>query len=187
MKSTVRSKKIPTGINPGKTVFRVLLICGCVLLLASFRPASVGGVRSVHSSIHNDSVLVDSLLRFAATYLKKPYCYGSRVPSCFDCSGFVNHVFATFGTRVSNSSGAIALEGKFISFKNATPGDLIFFNGRNANSETVGHVGIVSSRAGDTIHFIHASVQAGVIYSHTLEPYYSKRLLFVKRVKLNGN
>lgn len=162
-------------------------MCGFLLLVSSFRPLHRCAVSGISSSIHNDSAVVDSLLRFAATYLHKPYCYGSRVPSCFDCSGFVNHVFATFGTRVPNASGAIALEGKFISFKNASAGDLIFFNGRNPNNETVGHVGIVRSRAGDTIHFIHASVQAGVIYSHTLEPYYNKRLLFVKRVKLKGN
>jgi len=138
----------------------------------------------IDSSVNNDSALCDSLIRFASKYLNKPYCYGSNPPKCFDCSGFVNFVFGNFGKVVPNSSGAIALHGKFISFKNAQAGDLIFFTGRNSQSETVGHVGIVTEEKAGKIYFIHASVQAGVIVSNTEEDYYKKRLLFVKRVKL---
>ncbi len=138
----------------------------------------------VDSTIQNDSALCDSMLKFASKYLKKPYCYGSNPPKCFDCSGFVNFVFGNFGKVVPNSSGAIALHGKFISFKNASKGDLIFFTGRNSQSETVGHVGIVTESKDGLIYFIHASVQAGVIVSNTGEEYYKKRLMFVKRIKL---
>jgi cell wall-associated NlpC family hydrolase len=138
----------------------------------------------VNSSVQNDSTTCDSLLKFASNYLKKPYCYGSNPPKCFDCSGFVNFVFGNFGKVVPNSSGAIALQGKFISFKNASKADLIFFTGRNSQSETVGHVGIVTEYKDGLIYFIHASVQAGVIVSNTGEEYYKKRLLFVKRIKL---
>jgi len=138
----------------------------------------------VDSAIQNDSTLCDSMLKFASKYLNKPYCYGSNPPKCFDCSGFVNFVFGNFGKVVPNSSGAIALHGKFISFKNASKGDLIFFTGRNSQSETVGHVGIVTESKGGLIYFIHASVQAGVIVSNTGEEYYKKRLMFVKRIKL---
>ena len=71
-----------------------------------------------------------------------------------------------------------------MSFNHAQKGDLIFFNGRQSGTETVGHVGIVSHMQSDTIYFIHASVQSGVIVSHTKEAYYQQRLLFVKRVKI---
>lgn len=144
-------------------------------------PAFLSNTASV---INNDSVLCDSMIKFASKYLHKPYCYGSKPPKCFDCSGFVNFVFGNFGTVVPNSSGAIALNGKFISFKNAVAGDLIFFTGRNSQSETVGHVGIVTERKDGKIYFIHASVQAGVIISNSEEEYYKKRLMFVKRIKL---
>lgn len=137
-----------------------------------------------HSTIQNNQVLCDSLINFARNYLNTPYCYGTNAPKCFDCSGFVQFVFSHFGSKLPNSSGNIAYYGKFISFKNASAGDLIFFNGRNAGTETVGHVGIVTKTEGDAIYFIHASVQAGVIVSNTKESYYSKRLLFVKRVRL---
>lgn len=83
------------------------------------------------------------------------------------------------------SSSEIATTGNFISFGNATAGDLVFFTGSNKNSEDVGHVGIVTKRELNRIYFIHASVQAGVIESHTEEKYYEDRLLFVKRLKIN--
>ena len=157
-----------------------------VFTLGSTKPEKVAVFHETASSFHNDPQLCDSVINFASKYLKKPYCYGSKPPKCFDCSGFVNFVFKNFGTTVPNSSGAIAFEGKFISFKNAVAGDLIFFTGRNSQSETVGHVGIVTEQKEGIIFFIHASVQAGVIVSNTSEVYYNKRLMFVKRVKLNS-
>ena len=138
---------------------------------------------SSNSVVKNSPLLCDSLINYAKQYLHKPYCYGSNVPKCFDCSGFVQHVFSHFGTNLPHSSGIIAHYGKFISFKNASAGDLIFFNGR-ATGEAVGHLGIVTKTEGEAIYFIHASVQAGVIVSNTQESYYSKRLMFVKRVRL---
>ena len=138
---------------------------------------------SPHSAVKNSPVLCDSIINYAKQYLNTPYCYGTNAPKCFDCSGFVQYVFSHFGSKLPNSSGNIAYYGKFISFKNASSGDLIFFNGRGVG-ETVGHVGIVTKTEGDVIYFIHASVQAGVIVSNTQESYYNKRLLFVKRVRL---
>lgn len=163
---------------------RKLLFLLILPLLAMNKKDGSPAFSHVHSSIHNDPVLCDSLIRFASNYLKKPYCYGSRPPKCFDCSGFVNFVFGNFGTTVPNSSGAIALVGKFVSFEHALKGDLIFFTGRNSQSETVGHVGIVTEFKDGMIYFIHASVQAGVIISNTEEAYYKQRFMFVKRVQL---
>jgi cell wall-associated NlpC family hydrolase len=132
----------------------------------------------------NNPDLCDSLVRFAKRYMNKPYCYGSKPPKCFDCSGFTAFVFNHFNTVLPHSSGAMAFLGKFVSFKNATAGDLIFFNGRMSGNENIGHVGIVTECKDGKIFFIHASVQAGVIISNTEEAYYKKRLMFVKRIKL---
>lgn len=127
--------------------------------------------------------LCDSLVRFAKKYLDKPYCYGSKPPKCFDCSGFTAFVFKEFGTDLPHSSGAMAFLGKFVSFDHSSPGDLIFFNGRSSG-ENIGHVGIVTEFKEGKIYFIHASVQAGVIISNSDEAYYKKRFMFVKRIKL---
>ncbi len=132
----------------------------------------------------NDRKVCDSLVRFAKRYLNKPYCYGSKPPSCFDCSGFTAFVFHHFNTELPHSSGSIAFLGKFVSFANASAGDLIFFNGRSGGNETIGHVGIITEYKDGKIYFIHASVQAGVIISDSEEAYYKKRFMFVKRIKL---
>lgn len=167
------------------STYKTAILCALLFVaLSSMKDKRIAVFHSSHSSVHNDPELCDSLIGFAKKYLKKPYCYGARPPKCFDCSGFVNFVFNNFGTKVSNSSGAIALEGKFISNLNAVAGDLIFFTGRNSQSETVGHVGIVISEKEGVIEFIHASVQSGVVISYSNEDYYQKRFMFVKRVKL---
>jgi len=186
LRSTDHTKKIRTDTNKHLSRFLSILLAALLFFVLTgmkLRPGK-DALFSVSSSISNDASTCDSLIAFAKQYLKKPYCYGSRVPRCFDCSGFVQFVFSNFGKSLPNSSGIIALQGKFISFKNAVAGDLVFFNGSNANNATVGHVGIVTARSGDTISFIRASGQAGVIVSNTKESYYSKRLLFVKRVQL---
>lgn len=134
---------------------------------------------------NQDSVLKDSVYQFALKWLKKPYCYGSKPPSCFDCSGFVQYCFKQVGKSMPHSSASLAFTGKFVSFSHARKGDLIFFTGRNSQSENVGHVGIVREYKEGKIYFIHASVQAGVIESSSSEDYYKKRLMFVKRIKLD--
>lgn len=125
---------------------------------------------------------VDSLLSFAKQYLNKPYCYGSKPPKCFDCSGFVWFCFSHFGTELPHSSQSSAFLGKFVSREHARKGDLIFFTGRNSQSETVGHVGIITEIKEDAILFIHASVQAGVIVSSSEETYYKQRFMMIKRI-----
>ncbi len=135
--------------------------------------------------VNKDSLLKDSVYQFALKWLKKPYCYGSKPPACFDCSGFVQYCFNQVGKKMPHSSSSLAFIGKFVSFAHARKGDLIFFTGRNSQSESVGHVGIVREYKDGKIHFIHASVKAGVIESNSQEEYYKKRVLFIKRIKLD--
>ncbi len=132
----------------------------------------------------HDDKKIDSLIDFAKKYLKKPYCYGSKPPKCFDCSGFVQYCFAKFGTELPHSSQSSAFLGKFVSKSHARKGDLIFFTGRNHDSETVGHVGIITEINEDSISFIHASVQSGVVISNSEQEYYKKRFMMIKRFKL---
>jgi cell wall-associated NlpC family hydrolase len=172
-------------LNISKVKAAIFLLMLSPFFLGSMKNKEIAVFYDAHSSINNDSTTCDSLISFAKKYIKKPYCYGSRPPKCFDCSGFVNFVFGNFKTSVPNSSSEIALYGKFISFANVKAGDLIFFTGSKSQTESVGHVGIITEIKDGAIYFIHASVRAGIIISHTEEKYYKERLLFVKRVKIN--
>jgi lipoprotein Spr len=182
----VHTKKTHIGTKqPIQINYRILLV---ILLVPFIMGVSEGPEKDslfhVQSSITNDSLRCDSLVHFAKKYLKKPYCYGNKAPKCFDCSGFLQFVYSKYKVTLPRSSEDMAYVGKFISFNNAKAGDLIFFNGSKANNETIGHVGLVTSCHGDKIFFIHASVHSGVVLSNTLESYYQKRLLFIKRVEL---
>jgi cell wall-associated NlpC family hydrolase len=164
--------------------FKILPFILMMMPLMAFETVSRGDSSFSNGSNRNNPETCDSLVSFAKRYLGKKYCYGSRPPHCFDCSGFTAFVFNKFDRELPHSSGSMAFLGKFISFANASPGDLIFFNGRAGGNETIGHVGIVTEYRDGKIYFIHASVQAGVIISDSEEAYYKNRFMFVKRIKL---
>ncbi|MBC7425843.1 MAG: C40 family peptidase [Bacteroidia bacterium] len=131
-----------------------------------------------------DTSKQDRLLAYAEKHLGKRYGYGKTGKGGFDCSGFVMQCFNNFGVELPHSSSAMAYLGNFVSFEHARKGDLIFFTGRSSETETVGHVGIVTEIKNNVIYFIHASVQAGVIISNTEEIYYKKRFMLIKRLPI---
>lgn len=56
----------------------------------------------------------------------------------FDCSGFVHWAFGQAGIEVGSSTDSLKNEGKQVSFSEAQPGDLVFFDTYKKD----GHVGI---------------------------------------------
>jgi cell wall-associated NlpC family hydrolase len=128
--------------------------------------------------------LPDSLVNFAQTFLKTPYRYGSTGVKTFDCSGFSGFVYKNFGYNLSRSaSGQAGNEGVTIDRMELQPGDLVFFKGRNAKRQRVGHVGIVVEADGKgKFKFIHASVSRGVTITDSQETYYRGRYVSAKRV-----
>ena len=127
---------------------------------------------------------VDSMLQKASSYLGVGYCRGGVNRNCFDCSGFIQKVFAAFGYELPHSSAAMAKQGKLVKHKkDLRPGDLIFFKGRSTKSKHVGHVGMVVQNDGFGIIFIHASVNRGICFEELeSSAYYKARYLTARRV-----
>ena len=123
---------------------------------------------------------IDSLIQYAATHLGKKYCRGGS-GRCFDCSGFVQHVFATKKINLPRSSAAIALVGQKVERSDIRVGDVVYFKGSNHKSKHPGHVGIVVQNDGDDIIFIHASIHRGICFDHVQSSYYKKRFLGARR------
>lgn len=110
--------------------------------------------------------------------------YKSKVDkNIFDCSGYARYVLANNGIKVTRSSVSQIHDGKkVIDIKDAKPGDLVIFKGRNPRNIRPGHVGIVHHLSNDTLYFIHSSVTKGITIDHLHDPYYKKRFLQIRNV-----
>lgn len=71
-----------------------------------------------------------------------PYVSGGNSPSGFDCSGFVQYVYARAGLKVSRSSSTQLYDGYEVSYSNIKVGDIIVWGyGSNAVTHTAIYVG----------------------------------------------
>lgn len=71
-------------------------------------------------------------------YIGVPYRHAGKTPNGFDCSGFVSWAYGQAGYSIPSSTSGLQYVGTKISYSDAQPGDLVFFNTYKTN----GHVGI---------------------------------------------
>jgi len=103
----------------------------------------------------------ENLLALARSFLGYQYTWGGRSPKGFDCSGFVQTVFGLHGVILPRDSWQQQRQFYVSSdYRDATPGDLLFFA---RTPERVSHVGIALNNQ----RFIHAS--GWVKYNSLLE------------------
>ena len=108
---------------------------------------------------------------YALGLIDTGYRFGGKNPEAgLDCSGMVSYIYRqAAGVRVSGSAADIARRGRPIERDGLRPGDLVFFNTRNA---TFSHVGIY---IGDD-RFIHAPSSNGRVRIDQLGArYYAQR------------
>ena len=134
-----------------------------------------------------DIIHADSLVKFSKRQLGTKYNYANCTPSDgFDCSGFVYFVFSHFNIKVPRSSSDYANFGKRVPLDSAKIGDVIVFTGTDATKRSPGHVGIVISKQGEELVFIHSSSDkrnSGIkISNYNASPNYKKRFLKIVRV-----
>lgn len=67
----------------------------------------------------------NDLVSIAYSLVGAPYIAGSNGPYGFDCSGFVQYVYAQMGINVSRSSSTQLHDGVEVSYENARPGDIL--------------------------------------------------------------
>jgi cell wall-associated NlpC family hydrolase len=105
-----------------------------------------------------------------------PYKNGGSDPRGFDCSGFMQWVFARHGLVLPREVATQYMAGGRVDRNELMPGDLVFFE---TVSRGASHVGLVI--AGD--QFVHAPSEKGVVRVEYLSTaYWAKRYVGARRV-----
>lgn len=150
---------------------------------------NAGGKPVVVDSLELQSK-VDTILKKAYSVMGTPYKWAGASPKTgFDCSGFVYWCFQHVGITIPRSSQGLYAMGQVIEMENAQAGDVILFKGTNANTKGVGHVGIVTSKKGEPLTFVHSSSSKqhwGVIETVYGHSYYTKRYIGVRRLMIKN-
>ncbi|HOY97153.1 MAG TPA: NlpC/P60 family protein [Catalimonadaceae bacterium] len=131
------------------------------------------------------SDLRNQIQNFAFRFLGRPYRSSGKKPATgFDCSGFTGFIFRNFGMKLKASSVAQATEGRLVSVKEATVGDLAFFGRKGSKGKVwVNHAAIVISKPGQPLAIIHSASNKGIVVTKVSESrYWKNSLLFVRNV-----
>ncbi len=123
--------------------------------------------------LSHTSTIAQGLTRSALRFIGVPYVFGGTSGYGFDCSGYVQHVFAMMGLRVPRTADAQYYAGSRIR-GGMSPGDLVFFQTYEPGPS---HVGIYLGHG----HFAHASSSHGVMVSSLTDSYWSARYIGAKR------
>src|SRR5690606_13496528 len=106
-----------------------------------------------------------------------PYRNGGSDPRGFDCSGFVQYVYAQHGVRMPREVREQFRMGEEVDPRRLEPGDLLFFT---TVAPGASHVGI--ALGGD--QFVHAPSSNGVVRVENLSTrYWANRFVGAKRVQ----
>ena len=157
-------------VYTGQMLMRLLIACCLSFFLASCgllspAPDSGAGKRAPFSEKGQEVAL------YAMGLIDTGYRFGGKNPEAgLDCSGMVAYIYnKAAGVKVSGSAADIARKGRQIEREDLRPGDLVFFNTRNA---PYSHVGVY---IGDG-RFVHAPSSNGKVRIDQLgATYYAQR------------
>jgi cell wall-associated NlpC family hydrolase len=133
-----------------------------------------GGIgRFTGGILARTSRIAEGLTRSALRFLGVPYVFGGTSTAGFDCSGFVQHVFAMMGIGLPRTADAQYDVGR-PTLGGPRAGDLVFFDTYGG----VSHVGIYLGGG----KFVHASSSHGVMVSRLSDSYWASRYVGAKRL-----
>lgn len=159
-----------------------------VLLLITQQLSAQQPIDSLKQKADTSAALLtraDSIVDFARQHLTLPYRYGYTGPDAFDCSGFVYYVFKHFRLELPRTSSDFTNLGKTIPISECKKGDIILFTGTKPGDQQVGHIGIVISKVGEPLLFIHSSSSEkhpGVVITDYANSHYPDRFVKIIRV-----
>ena len=123
------------------------------------------------------SALIDTAMKLRGV----PYRNGGSDPSGFDCSGFVQWVFARNGVPLPREVRDQYGTGQKIGLRQVRAGDLVFFE---TVSRGASHVGLVIGAD----QFVHAPSSTGVVrVERFTTTYWAKRFVGARRIAADSS
>ncbi|MBU3103008.1 NlpC/P60 family protein [Clostridium gasigenes] len=120
----------------------------------------------------------DKIIDEAEKHLGKPYVWGAKGPSSFDCSGFTSYVFRnSLGREIGGVTTSQVNIGTPVTKSNLKKGDLVFFD-NTYDGQNPTHVGIYVGNG----TFIHCA-DNGVAYSNLNSGYWLEHYARARRVE----
>lgn len=140
-------------------------------------PTTYGALmgRSMPPISRGSNYMSRRVMSTALSYLGTPYVFGGNSPSGFDCSGYVQYVFANAGISLPRTADVQYDVGTPIDKGDLQPGDMVFFSTYEPGPS---HVGIYIGEG----NFIHASSTGCVKITPLNKQYYIDTYLGARRV-----
>jgi len=188
---TARSARVAAAalcaVALGARQARAQLSVGSVTIDVTGATRSSAAARTVLAAIRaTRTTSASRVLPTAERYLGVPYRWGGTSPRTgFDCSGFVQFVFAKHGTRLPRTSREMASSGQRVrpQWSALEPGDLVLFA---EPGERISHVAIYAGRG----RIIHASSSGRRVRYDALDSkrgrWFSRRMVAARRVTPRG-
>jgi cell wall-associated NlpC family hydrolase len=130
------------------------------------------------SSINNQNTNKSAIINNGLKYQGTKYTWGGNdLKKGIDCSGLTQQLFKQQGIDLPRTAAEQAETGKAVSYKEAQPGDLLFFNTLD-NEKLVDHVGIYMGN-GQMLHASSGKKQ--VTTTNVNDKYWQSRLTGVRR------
>jgi cell wall-associated NlpC family hydrolase len=174
----------------GRAVAAIALCAGALSTSDARAQLAVGPVRidvTRKSTSRVSATSASRVLPTAQRYLGVRYRWGGTSPKTgFDCSGFVQYVFAKHGTRLPRTSREQASSGQKLRpvWSALRPGDLVLFA---EPGRRISHVAIYAGRR----RIIHATGSGRKVRFDALDTkrgkWYARRLVAARRVSLRGS
>ena len=158
-----RASLLRQGWAGFSALFAVVLLlssCGSTRQIKVSEPRSQPEAEYLSFDENPADRLRTDVVTAAEAHIGKPYSYGSKGPSSFDCSGFTSYVLGHFDIALLGSSTAQSQQGRAVEPQRCQPGDLLYFKTPEGR---VHHVAVVVCNSEKGIEVVHATTSRGVI------------------------